>query len=67
MAASLNLPYGVAADAFGNVFVAEYEGNRIRKIAPDGTISTLAGGGDHAADGVLATEERYERSRSLTA
>jgi uncharacterized protein (TIGR03437 family) len=42
-AASLSTIRGVALDAPGNIYVSD--GNRIRKIAKDGTISTYAGGG----------------------
>jgi hypothetical protein len=38
--ASLNDPIGVTADGSGNVYVSEFSGNRIRRIARDGTIST---------------------------
>jgi len=40
--ARLKNPYGVAVDATGTVFVADYGNARIRRIAPDGTISSLA-------------------------
>ena len=36
-------PYGVTTDAAGNAYVADYFGHTVRKIAPDGTVSTLAG------------------------
>ena len=41
---SLAQDIGIAADQAGNVFVAEYEYNRIRRVSTDGTISTIAGG-----------------------
>ena len=43
--ASLNLPRGVAVDPAGNVFVVDTSGLKIRKVAPSGAISTIAGSG----------------------
>lgn len=44
-AAKLAHPMGLAVDALGNVYVADRENNRVRKITPQGTIFTVIGGG----------------------
>jgi hypothetical protein len=36
-------PYGVAVDSSGNVYVADFGNNNIRKVTQSGTVSTLAG------------------------
>lgn len=56
-AARFRGPTGVAVDANHNVYVADNENHTIRKIAPDGTVSTFAGaaGKSGTADGPGAT------------
>ncbi|HEX3387339.1 MAG TPA: NHL repeat-containing protein, partial [Mucilaginibacter sp.] len=44
-AASFNHPCGIAVDKKGIVYVADVGNNKIRKITPDGTVTTLAGTG----------------------
>ena len=44
-AAAFNTPSGIALDGAGNLYVADTGNNAIRKVAPDGMVSTLAGGG----------------------
>ena len=49
--ALLSLPYDVTTDAKGNIYIADGGNNRIRKITPDGIISTLAGDGSRTFGG----------------
>jgi uncharacterized protein (TIGR03437 family) len=44
-AATLSWPEGVAVDNAGNVFVADTNNSRVRRITPDGIITTIAGTG----------------------
>ena len=41
-AAQLNAPYGLAFDNRGNLYIADLGNARVRRVAPDGTISTVA-------------------------
>ena len=43
--ARLNLPQGLAIDSMGNLYIADRENHRIRKVTPGGIISTIAGSG----------------------
>ena len=56
-AAKLNCPYGLAFDDAGNMYIADYNNNRVRKINTSGIISTFAGNGTPAfgGDGGAAT------------
>src|SRR5204863_1502136 len=54
--ATLNSPCGLALDGAGNLYVADSTNNRIRKLAANGTITTVAGTGNNSSygDGTLA-------------
>jgi sugar lactone lactonase YvrE len=41
--ATFSGPYGVCLDAAGNLYVADSNHHQIRRVSPDGTVSTLAG------------------------
>jgi sugar lactone lactonase YvrE len=62
-AAFLQYPTGVALDDDGNVFIADAGNHRIRRIDPDGTITTVAGIGaaGFAGDGGPATEAQLHK------
>src|SRR5262245_39625429 len=49
--ASLNMPGSIAVDAKGNVYIADWQNERIRKIDPAGIISTVAGNGRRGFSG----------------
>jgi uncharacterized protein (TIGR03437 family) len=55
--AELNGPRGVTEDIFGNLYIAEYYGQRVRKVGTNGIITTLAGNGiqGFSGDGGPAT------------
>jgi uncharacterized protein (TIGR03437 family) len=57
VSASLGFPLGVAFDAAGNLYVADGDNNRVRRITPGGIISTIAGNGHggFSGDGGPAT------------
>jgi sugar lactone lactonase YvrE len=55
--AGFNSPTGVALDASGNLFIADYWAYRVRKVNTSGIISTVAGNGTagYSGDGGVAT------------
>ena len=61
--AEVYLPTGVAVDASGNIYIADYGNNRIRKVTIAGVISTIAGNGTagYTGDGAAATSAELNR------
>lgn len=47
----LQLPTGVAVDGQGNLFIADLSSFRVRKVSPDGIITTVAGNGTAGSSG----------------
>ena len=64
--ASFNQPLGLTHDALGNVYVADTGNHTIRRIAADGTVSTVAGlaGSSGAADGT-GTAARFNQPAGI--
>lgn len=67
-AATLNTPSDVAVGPDGSIYVADTMNNAVRKISPDGTITTVAGtgAGGFAGDGGPADEAQLDRPYGLT-
>jgi hypothetical protein len=65
-AAKLDWPDGVCSDSLGNIYIADYAGNRIRMVNTNGIINTIAGNGTggYSGDGGPATgAELYNPTR----
>ncbi len=58
---------GLATDLWGNLYIADAAGNRVRRVSPDGTIETVAGTGKagSAGDGGPATEAQLKSPYGL--
>ncbi len=67
-AAALDAPTGVTVDAAGNIYIADTNNQRIRKVTPAGVISTVAGNGKKgfSGDGGPATAAMLSAPNRLT-
>jgi sugar lactone lactonase YvrE len=71
-AARLARPFGLAVDSAGGLYIADGFNNRVRRVTPDGTITTVAGSGPTgylqgglAGDGGPATAARLNAPRAV--
>jgi hypothetical protein len=65
-AATLNGPQALAFDGAGNLYIADNLNGRVRKVSPDGIITTVAGGGkDPVTEGADATSVTLGRPRNI--
>jgi sugar lactone lactonase YvrE len=57
-AATLQEPWGIAFDSKGNLYIADRDNDRVRRVGVDGTITTVAGNGmrGFGGDGGRATD-----------
>ncbi|HEX7415421.1 MAG TPA: NHL repeat-containing protein, partial [Bacteroidia bacterium] len=65
--AELHYPFGVAVDASGNLYIADNQNNRVRKVNSSGIISTIAGNGTagYNGDGWNATAAELQEPTSI--
>ena len=73
-AAQLNSPHGLAVDSLGNLYIADTGNNRICKLEPGGSLTTIAGSptgnlggpGGLTGDGGLAVQARLNSPLGVT-
>ena len=65
--AQLNYPWGVTLGNDGSLYIADLSNNRIRKVTPGGTISTVVGTGTrgYGGDGGPATQAQLNVPASM--
>jgi trimeric autotransporter adhesin len=65
--AGLKWPHDVCVDDAGTLYIADSNHNRIRRVTPDGVITTVAGTGKSgfSGDGGLATKAQLQNPKSV--
>lgn len=65
--ASVNIPHHIALDVSGNLYIADTMNHRVRKLTPDGVISTVAGTGDagYSGDSAAGTSAKLQHPSGI--
>jgi hypothetical protein len=69
LATSIGIPFGVALDGLGNLYISSLNTALVRKVTPGGLISTIAGTGmpGFSGDGGFATLANFGSNAALAA
>ncbi|MBS1661654.1 MAG: IPT/TIG domain-containing protein [Bacteroidetes bacterium] len=62
--AAFNNPLACTVDSHGNIFVTEFYGGNVRKVTPDGVVTTITGSHSVYADGL--TPNAFSQPYSIT-
>ena len=66
--ARFNAPYSVAVDSSGNIFVADFNNNCIRRVTSSGVVTTIAGsttGVSGFVDSTIPSSARFNQPRGI--
>ncbi|KYG72216.1 hypothetical protein MB14_09250 [Roseivirga ehrenbergii] len=63
--ASFDRPVAIAVDGLDNLYVADYGSHKIRKITPNGEVSTLAGSGYSGSIDAIGLDARFNRPHGI--
>lgn len=58
-------PYGIAIDSADTMYVADFLNEKIRKIAPDGMVSTFAGTGNPGSTNATGIAASFNRPKGI--
>lgn len=63
--ATFNQPWGICVGKDGNIYVADTQNNLIRKISPEGEVTTFAGSGDFGSANGSSTNATFGNPTGL--